>query len=124
MLIELINIVLPDWNVEDKIDGITYRSATNEELETVKKLVSTESPVFNEYYDDSKKILIALDDDTIIGSSIINFSERNGIVGCIVVKKDYLGKRIGANMVAFGNRQLKKAGKQNSFVGYTDSMND
>ena len=41
MLIELNNIVLPDWDVEDKIDGITYRLATNEELETIVPLSST-----------------------------------------------------------------------------------
>ena len=124
MLIELDKIILPDWDVEDRIDGVVYRWATEDELSSIKEFVSSITPSFTDYYDSSKKILIGLKDDELVASAIINFSEPTGIVGCIVVKKESFGNRVGANIVALGNKLLKRAGISNSHIGYTDSMDD
>ena len=124
MLIELDKIILPDWDVEDRIDGVVYRWADGEEISSIKEFVSNITPSFTDYYDSSKKILIGLKDDEIVASAIINFSEPTGIVGCVVVKKECFGSKVGANIITLGNKLLKRVGISNSYVGYTDSMND
>ena len=122
MLIDLNSVILPDWDLGDVIDGISFRWANTDEINNIKSFVNDICPDYVDFYTDSKKILLASIDDDIVGTSIINFD--NGMVSCITVKKDYYGKRVGANMIAMGNVLLKKAGVQSSFIGYTDSMDN
>ena len=121
MKFKLNDIVLPDWDVGDRIDGITYRWSTIEDKDSILDLVNRTNSSFIPYYTDDVKVLIALDDNKIVGSTIVDF---NGSIGNIVVDKDYLGKSIGNNMIALGTRLLKKSGLEESCIGYTYQIKD
>ena len=121
MKFKLNDIIFPDWDVGDRIDGITYRWSTIEDKDSILDLVNRTNSSFIPYYTNDLKVLIALDDNRIVGSTIVDF---NGSIGNIVVDKDYLGKSIGNNMIVLGTRLLKKSGLEESRIGYTYLFKD
>lgn len=119
-----------DLNVNDEINGITYRFATIYDLGSIKKCVSDAEEKFVPYYMDEKLydinnsqiVLVAADKDEICGTLIISKeTEAKGVgsVGCTTTKTNYQHRGIATNMVKIGTKYLKDIGMQYGYLGYT-----
>jgi ribosomal protein S18 acetylase RimI-like enzyme len=80
------------------------------------------------YKDCKKQVLLAVDQHKIVGFEIIsvcsdtfykNELDQVGTIGCVGVLSDYQGVGIGSRMVNYGLSELKKAGCNTAYIGYT-----
>jgi len=118
------------YNVNDTIDGITYRWATTGDLDEICKCTNDAHEDFTQYYKNEKlynennnqKVLLATIDKEVVGTLIVSIeTEGKGIgsVGCTTVKHKYRGRHIGVNLVMIGTRYLKDTGLKYACLGYT-----
>lgn len=119
-----------EHKVGDTIDGITYRWATLNDLDSIIECVSNAALDFVQYYDNKNLyeeknqsfVLVAQIDKKIAGTLIISAeTEGKGIgsVGCTATSPQYRKRGIAANMVILGTRYLKEIGLNKAWLGYT-----
>ncbi len=118
--------------VGDRVDGITYRWATLEDLPGITACTDDAEESFTKYYQNpalytgtgDQRVLVALENGKIIGNLMVSFENEGpgrGSVGCTAVVNAARGRHIGVNMTRIGTRALKEAGLREGFLGYTYS---
>lgn len=123
----------PEESVGDTINGITYRWATKEDIPNIIECTDNAHQKFSKYYldesiyslDGEKRVLIALDNDEVVGTLMVCTDEAKekgiGSVGCTTVKQNHQGQHIAVNLVVLGNKALKENGIKEGYLGYTYS---
>lgn len=123
------------WNensIGDTIKGITYRWATINDIEEIKKCVSDAEEEFLQFYeskslyknDINSAVLIAEKDQEVLGTLIVSREVEGpgiGSVGCTTTMKEHRNKGIATTMVRLGTKYLKDSGMTRAFLGYTYS---
>ena len=112
--------------------GITYRFAKKTDLPSILSCVHAAEPEFCKYYEESEsyepdsvdKILIALNDDQVVGTLMVDFEtegEGVGSIGCTTTHPEYQGRNIASSMIIRGAKHLYQNGMKEGFLGYTYS---
>ena len=120
-----------EHNIGDTIDGVYYRFATIEDREGVSACTDAALKEFTKWYqddflyteNDSSRVLIALSDNKVVGTLMVDTNHKNGLgsVGCTAVHPEYRGKHIAVNMVTLGTKYLKDVGLKDAYLSYTYS---
>ena len=116
--------------IGDTINGITYRWATEADLEGIRSCVTDAEEGFVQYYMEPfhyqegsrAPVLVAEKEGQILGTLIVSLEvegEGRGSVGCTATRTDARGQGIATNMVRLGTRFLKDSGMKEAFLGYT-----
>ena len=130
MRFELENFDGYKYSIGDTIDGIYYRWATVNDIDSICICTDDAEESFTKYYkntklyktDNDQRVLIALKDNEVVGTLIVsNENEGKGIgsIGCTSVKHSYRGKHIAVNMTILATKYLKELGLKEGFLGYT-----
>jgi len=130
MFLPLKEFYKTDYSIGSVIDGILYRWATIEDLDSIVKCVDDAEENFTKYYKNEKlydetnnqKVLVALRDNEVVGTLIVSVETEAkdlGCVGCTTVKHSCRGKHIGVNIVIVGTNYLKDIGLTNANLSYT-----
>ena len=109
-------VEFPDWDIEDRVDGILYRWATKEDIPNI---TDTTDDDFDKIYEDESiysktKVLIALDKEIVCGAIIVD--KKGSTVSNLYVKTDYRRNHIGTNLSIIANRYLKKEGIKEGII--------
>ncbi|MCL2322941.1 MAG: GNAT family N-acetyltransferase [Oscillospiraceae bacterium] len=118
-----------EHSIGDTINGITYRWAEINDLDSILICVSDADKSFIQYYqnedlyqkDSNELILIAEKNKEVLGAIMlnINFLEDMGSVGATATIQKYRNMGIATNMVLLGTKYLKDIGLSRAFIGYT-----
>ena len=119
-----------NYNLGDTINGITYRLATINDLEEIKKCTDDAEANFTKYYmntdlyniNNNQVVLVAEDKGEICGTLIISKeteAQNTGSVGCTTTKHSHRGRGIATTMVQIGTKYLKDLGYKYGHLGYT-----
>lgn len=116
-------------NIPEVNSIISFRYANENDKEVLLEAVEQVNNSWTLYYKYcTNPILLAIEDNRIVGFEILTLSEATfytskynkvGSIGCVGVLKDYRDKGIGRQMVAYALKELKKAGSNMVFIGYT-----
>ena len=120
------------YNIGDIIEGVTYKWAAEEDINSIYECTDDAYQDFTKYYTNKElynssskhKVLVALCNSQVAGTLIVNSEDTgNGIggFGCLTVKHEYQGKHIAVNLITIGTRYLKDTGFKEAFIGYTYS---
>lgn len=134
MQMSLDNIKENKNSIGDTINGITFRWATINDLESIIECADDacqyQDEKFSVYYKNSKlyeennnqKVLVAVKDNKIVGSLIVSIETEGkdlGCVGCTCVSFKETRQGIGTNLVMLGTKYLKDIGLKNASLSYT-----
>ena len=118
-------------DIGNDTDNIKYVFATLNDINKITNCTDDAHEEFTKYYKDSKLynggsqyVLVAKDNDTVVGTLIISNQTEGkniGSVGCTTVRHSYRGRHIGVNLVSKGTKHLKEKGLKTGFLGYTYS---
>lgn len=136
MQMSLENIIENDSSIGDAKNGITYRWATKDDVNSIVECADDacqyQDESFSKYYSNCKlyeennnqKVLVAVKDKKIVGSLIVSIETEGkdlGCVGCTCVSTKETGHGIATNLVMIGTKYLKEAGLKNASLSYTYS---
>jgi ribosomal protein S18 acetylase RimI-like enzyme len=119
-----------DNSIGDKINGITYRWATINDLDNIVKTVSDAEESFAEYYknkqlyemDSKTRVLIAVKEYEVAGALMVSRETEGkniGSIGCTSTAHTHRNQGIATNMILIGTKYLKDSGLKKAFLGYT-----
>lgn len=119
-----------EYNLNDTINGITYRYANERDIDNVLLAVNEAKESFAQYYKNLKlytkntqtPVLIAEKNNEIVGAIMLNIGADipdEGNVGCTVTVPKYQNKGIASTMVMIATRQLKNNNLKKASLGYT-----
>lgn len=132
MKISLDNFLKDGYNIGDVIEGITYKWATSDDINSICECTDDAYQDFTEYYKDGKlynnnsnrKVLVAFCNGQAAGTLIVKNEYADSGTGgfaCLTVRHKYQGKHIAVNLITIGTKYLKDMGFKEAFIGYTYS---
>jgi ribosomal protein S18 acetylase RimI-like enzyme len=120
-----------NYAIGDTIDGINYRLAELNDLESTVKCVFDAEESFTRYYQDKElytqdsnvPILIAEKDNEVLGAVMVSIGEKvgdnGGTLDCLVTAQKHRGKGIATTLTTLGTKHLKDTGLSNAYLCYT-----
>lgn len=123
-----------DYSVGDKINDVSYRWATIDELDEIIDCADDacqfQDEKFSKYYrnpdlykeDNNQKVLVAVKNNKIVGTLIVSIETEGkdlGCVGCTCVSFKETHQKIGTYLVMLGTKYLKDIGLKNASLSYT-----
>lgn len=123
-----------DYSVGDKINDVSYRWATIDELDEIIDCADDacqfQDEKFSKYYrnpdlykeDNNQKVLVAVKNNKIVGTLIVSIETEGkdlGCVGCTCVSFKETHQKIGTYLVMLGTKYLKDIGLKNANLSYT-----
>lgn len=132
MKVSLDNFEKDGYNIGDTIENVTYKWATEEDIEGICQCTDDAYQDFTKYYKDRQLyngnkdigVLIAVCDGIVAGTLIVKtgyIDKDIGGFGCLTVRHDFQGKYIAVNLITIGTKYLKSIGLKEAFIGYTYS---
>lgn len=120
------------YNIGDIIEGVTYKWATEDNINSIYECIDDAYQDFTKYYTNRElynssskhKVLVALCNNQAAGTLIVNSEDTGnstGSFGCLTVRHAYQGKHIAVNLITIGTKYLKDMGFKEAFIGYTYS---
>lgn len=120
--------------IGETVNGVTYRFASEEDMQRVLECTLDGYSAFTEYYRNpalyavlpdngiGERVLIAETDGLIAGTLMVCFeTEQSGVgsVGCTVTRTAYRNRGIATTMVRLGTGTFLKRGIFRAYLGYT-----
>ncbi len=120
------------YDVGDTIDGITYRWATLNDLDSICVCTDDAYQEFTGFYQDKTlyadnkniKVLVAVAHNEVVGTLIVKLEDDEaclGSAGCTTVKRAYQGKHIAVRLVTIATKYLRDIGVREAYLSYTYS---
>lgn len=120
------------YNIGDIIEGVTYKWATEDNINSIYECTDDAYQDFTKYYTNRElynssskhRVLVALCNNQAAGTLIVNSEDTGnstGSFGCLTVRHAYQGKHIAVNLITIGTKYLKDMGFKEAFIGYTYS---
>ncbi len=132
MKLDLKDFKKDGYNIGDIIEGVTYKWATEDNINSIYECTDDAYQDFTKYYTNRElynssskhKVLVALCNNQAAGTLIVNSEDTGnstGSFGCLTVRHAYQGKHIAVNLITIGTKYLKDMGFKEAFIGYTYS---